>query len=234
MNLVKDNWTKDDIKPFLDYLNQFKREEKIDWTRNIINTNMKVLAILSKDIKSIIKEIGKGNFISFLDLEIDDSYESLLISGGLLSKIKDFDIYKEYLLRYSKKIDNWALCDTLTFNVKGNEDKYISLVNELIKSELPFERRIGISIFFSFISYNEYLDLIYKTVDKFYDEDNYYVQMMIAWLVCELMIKRRDETLKYLEHNNLNKFTVNKMISKCRDSFRVSDEDKEMLKIYRK
>ena len=234
MNLVKDNWTKDDIKPFLAYLNQFKREEKIDWTRNIINTNMKVLAILSKDIKSIIKEIGKGNFISFLDLEIDDSYESLLISGGLLSKIKDFDIYKEYLLRYSKKIDNWALCDTLTFNVKGNEDKYISLVNELIKSELPFERRIGISIFFSFISYNEYLDLIYKTVDKFYDEDNYYVQMMIAWLVCELMIKRRDETLKYLEHNNLNKFTVNKMISKCRDSFRVSDEDKEMLKIYRK
>ena len=195
---------------------------------------MKVLAILSKDIKSIIKEIGKGNFISFLDLEIDDSYESLLISGGLLSKIKDFDIYKEYLLRYSKKIDNWALCDTLTFNVKGNEDKYISLVNELIKSELPFERRIGISILFSFISYNEYLDLIYKTVDKFYDEDNYYVQMMIAWLVCELMIKRRDETLKYLEHNNLNKFTVNKMISKCRDSFRVSDEDKEMLKIYRK
>ena len=158
----------------------------------------------------------------------------MLISGGLLSKIKDFDIYKEYLLRYSKKIDNWALCDTLTFNVKGNEDKYISLVNELIKSELPFERRIGISIFFSFISYNEYLDLIYKTVDKFYDEDNYYVQMMIAWLVCELMIKRRDETLKYLEHNNLNKFTVNKMISKCRDSFRVSDEDKEMLKIYRK
>lgn len=234
MNLVKDNWTKDDIKPFLDYLNQFKREEKIDWTRNIINTNMKVLAILSKDIKSIIKEIGKGNFISFLDLEINDSYESLLISGGLLSKIKDFDIYKEYLLRYSKKIDNWALCDTLTFNVKGNEDKYISLVNELIKSELPFERRIGISIFFSFISYNEYLDLIYKTVDKFYDEDNYYVQMMIAWLLCELMIKRRDETLKYLEHNNLNKFTINKMISKCRDSFRVSDEDKEMLKIYRK
>lgn len=234
MNLIKDIWTKDDIKPFLDYLSQFKREEKIDWTRNIINTNMKVLAILSKDIKSIIKEIGKGNFISFLDLEIDDSYESLLISGGLLSKIKDFDIYKEYLLRYSKKIDNWALCDTLTFNVKGNEDKYISLVNELIKSELPFERRIGISIFFSFISYNEYLDLIYKTVDKFYDEDNYYVQMMIAWLLCELMIKRRDETLKYLEHNNLNKFTVNKMISKCRDSFRVSDEDKEMLKIYRK
>ena len=30
MNLVKDNWTKDDIKPFLAYLNQFKREEKID------------------------------------------------------------------------------------------------------------------------------------------------------------------------------------------------------------
>ena len=234
MNLVKDNWTKDDIKPFLEYLDQFKREEKVDWTRNIINTNMKVLAVLSKDMKNIIKEIGKGNYISFLDLEIDDSYESLAVSGGLLSKIKDFDTYREYLLRYSKKIDNWALCDTLTFNVKGNEENYLFLVEELIKSELPFERRIGISIFFAFISYDEYLDLIFNTVDKFYDETDYYVQMMIAWLVCELMIKRRNETMKYLEHNNLNKFTVNKMISKCRDSFRVSDEDKEMLKSYRK
>ena len=53
--------------------------------------------------------------------------------------------------------------------------------------------------------------------------------MAIAWLVCELMIYNRDKTLKYLEHNKLNKFTINKAISKCRDSYRVSKEDKEFI-----
>ena len=57
--------------------------------------------------------------------------------------------------------------------------------------------------------------------------------MAIAWLLCELMIYNRDMTLKYLEHNNLNIFTINKAISKCRDSYRVSKEDKELLLNFR-
>ena len=57
--------------------------------------------------------------------------------------------------------------------------------------------------------------------------------MSNAWLLCEFMIKQRDKTLHYLKSNNLNKFTINKAISKCRDSFRVSKEDKELLLKYK-
>ena len=57
--------------------------------------------------------------------------------------------------------------------------------------------------------------------------------MGIAWLLCELMIKRRKETLAYLKHHHLNTFVLNKFISKCHDSFRISTEDKELLKTYR-
>ena len=39
---------------------------------------------------------------------------------------------------------------------------------------------------------------------------------------------------KYLNKNKLNKFTINKAISKCRDSYRVTKEDKEMLLQYKK
>ena len=235
MNLVKDNWTKDDIKPFLDYLNQFKREEKIDWTRNIINTNMKVLAILSKDIKSIIKEIGKGNFISFLDLEIDDSYESLLISGGLLSKIKDFDIYKEYLLRYSKKIDNWALCDTYCNSikiVKKYEEKYFKEALKMSLNKDEFISRIGLIMILSHFINKKNLDKIFNTLNKI-NSNKYYINMAEAWLLCELFIKYKEETLKYFETHNLNKFTINKTISKIHDSYRVSYEDKEYINKYK-
>ena len=57
--------------------------------------------------------------------------------------------------------------------------------------------------------------------------------MAVSWLLCELFIHNREETLYYLNNNKLNKFTINKMISKCRDSFRVSDQDKELLLKYK-
>ena len=48
------------------------------------------------------------------------------------------------------------------------------------------------------------------------------------------MIKNSDKMVEYLNHHHLNDFTVNKAISKCRDSFRVSSKDKEMLLKYKK
>ena len=47
--------------------------------------------------------------------------------------------------------------------------------------------------------------------DKFKDEKEYYVNMLNAWLVCELFIKRREKTIEFLTNNNLNKF-INYMI----------------------
>lgn len=66
-----------------------------------------------------------------------------------------------------------------------------------------------------------------------YNEEHYYVNMVIAWLLCDMFIYNREKTLKYLESHHLNKFTVNKFVSKCRDSFRVSTEDKDLLLKYK-
>ena len=89
-------------------------------------------------------------------------------------------------------------------------------------------------ILFKLIDKDEYIDKIYDMLNGFETEKEYYVNMMNAWLICELFIKRRDKTLKFLECNRLNRFTINKGISKCRDSFRVSEEDKLLLLNYRR
>jgi hypothetical protein len=71
-------------------------------------------------------------------------------------------------------------------------------------------------------------------INEFEKETEYYVNMINAWLICELFIKKREETIEFLKDNKLNKFTINKAISKCRDSYRVSKEDKEMLLKFKK
>lgn len=234
MNLVKELWNAEDAVEFKKYLESYKREDKVEWTKNILNTSMPVLAIKSPEIKEIAKEIRKGNYLSFLDLNINDYYENMAINGYLISAIKDFSLMKRYLDRYIKKVDCWASCDLLKFNVKKNEKNFFDLSGEYIKSEKPFVRRIGMYILFEFINNDLYLDKIYEKLNLFEDEEDYYVNMMNAWLVCELFIKRREKTIEFLENNKLNRFTINKSISKCRDSFRVSQEDKEFLLSFKK
>lgn len=234
MDLVKDIWTKEDGKYFIEYLENLKNEEKVAWTKNLLNTNMNVLAIKSPVIKNIIKQIKKGNYLSFLDLNLNDYYESKAINGGIISSIKDFEVMKKYLNIYSKTIDNWASCDSLSFNIKNKEELFYNLALNYRKSKLPFERRLSISILFKFVDNNEYIDKIFNFMDTFYDENEYYVNMINAWLLCECFIKQREKTICYLNNNNLNKFTINKGISKCRDSFRISEEDKEFLLKFKK
>jgi len=233
MNLVKEKWTKEDGKEFIKYLESLKNEDKIDWSKNLLNTNMPVLAIKTPVIKDIVKNISKGNYLSFLDLELSDYYENTAINGFLITRIEDFKIMKKYLNQYVLKIDNWASCDLLSFNVKGKEKEFYDLSCKYITSDLPFVRRVGLSILFNFIDNDEYIDKIFAIMNRFYDETHYYVNMMNAWLFCECFIKRRNETIEFLKNHKLNKFTINKGISKCRDSYRVSQEDKDMLIKYR-
>lgn len=234
MELKKDNWTTSDIEEFNNYLLSFgKGKEKSNWEQKIVNTNKKCIAVPSPKLKEIANEIFKGNFISFIDLWIIDNHSSISIIGYLICKITDFDLMKKYLDTYSSKIDNWAHCDLLKFKVtKNNANRFIKLSETYLQSKLTFQRRIGLIILFNFID-KEHIDYVLKTCNTLLEEKEYYVNMANAWLLCECLIKEREKTLKFLEHHKLNTFTLNKMISKCRDSFRVSKEDKELLIKYK-
>ena len=74
----------------------------------------------------------------------------------------------------------------------------------------------------------EYVNEIFKVIDNIKNEE-YYVEMGIAWLVAELYIKFPKQTMKYLINCNLNKFTYYKALQKARESYRVSKEEKEIL-----
>lgn len=232
MELIKDKWLVQDKEEYYKYLNGLSKKDKIDWTRNIVNTNLEVLAIPVPILKSIGKEIMKGDYVSFLDMKLLDNYESTMVYGSIINNLKDIELVKHYLDIYVNYVDNWSSCDILSINVK-EKDKLFDIGMEYTYSTKPFIRRVGFRILFKYVDNIEYLDKIFERCNEFYNEEHYYVNMMIAWLLCEAFIKNRDLTIKYLDNNRLNSFVINKTISKCRDSFRVSREDKKFLLKYR-
>lgn len=116
---------------------------------------------------------------------------------------------------------------------KGQYNKLLTLSNALIKSKKTFVRRVGILIHFELIKDAKYLDNTFKLLDTLSEEKEYYVNMCAAWLLCECFAKYRNETLAYFKSNKTNNFIINKAISKCVDSYKVSFEDKTLLKTMR-
>ena len=233
-NLNHDLWTKDHLDEYYNYLISLKGNEKqIKFAENVLNTKLKVLGIPAPKLKEIVKSIYEGNYLSFLDLMPNKYHESLMICAYLISKIKDYKLQMKYINKFTKYIDGWSLVDTLKFSIKKHEDEYFDYALKLIKSSEPSTRRIGVRILFSYTKNKSYLNRIYDVIDSFKDETHYYVNMALAWLLCELFIKSRDETISYYKRAKSNKFVINKSISKCRDSYRVSTEDKELLLKYK-
>lgn len=231
IKLDRKNWNKDSIIDFENYLYSIRNEEKIEWTTRIVNTKLQVLAITSPVIKNIAKEICKGNYLEFLGHNGHKYYESTLINGYIINQIKDFALWQKYIFDYINNIDNWATCDILKFNKKWDKEILFNFAESLTRSTEEFKIRVGLRIMFNLIE-TVYLQKIFTLINNLETNNQYYVNMMISWLLCECFIKRRNETLKYLKTNNLNSFVIRKFVSKCRDSYRVSKQDKdELLKL---
>ncbi len=141
-----------------------------------------------------------------------------------------------YFYKYLDLIDNWAITDTFCNSLKivnQNKEFFWDISKKLINSTKVYHIRVGLVLLLNYYGEEEYIQSIIKLLDEI-QNDEYYVNMAMAWLVCEIFIKFPDCGMKYLKHNKLNKFTINKSISKIRDSYRVSNEIKKEILQYKK
>ena len=163
----------------------------------------------------------------------DRYYEEVMIQGLVISHIKDEVLFERYFKIHIQKIDNWALCDTFCSAIKiieKYEEKYFNESVKLSLNQDEFISRVGLVTILDHFIVKKNVDIIFDTLNKI-KSDKFYINMAEAWLVCELYVKFPKETFKFIEKNNLNKFTHNKAISKICDSYRVSKEEKEELKM---
>ena len=75
----------------------------------------------------------------------------------------------------------------------------------------------------------EYLELAAKI-----RSEEYYVNMMIAWFLATALAKQWDAAIGYIEQGRLDTWVHNKTIQKARESYRITEEQKEYLKTLKK
>ncbi len=230
-------WTNEEYKEFVNYLISLQDKKYKEFHSSLVlNSKYEMIGIRAPIMRDISKKIAKSNIEQFLKYAQDKYYEEVMIQGLVISHIKDEELFNKYFKKHINKIDNWALCDSFCNSIKivrKHEEKYFK---EAIKMSLDYEEfisRVGLVMILNHFINKNNLNIILDTLNKI-QSDKFYINMAEAWLICEMYIKYPKEIKKFLENNNLNKFTQNKAISKIHDSYRVSKEEKELLKILKK
>lgn len=196
-----------------------------------------IIGVRVPKLREIAREISKKDYDEFLRNVKDEYYEELALHGLVIgySKISIEDTFK-YLKEFVPKINSWAVCDTTCSNLKITK-KYMKemwdFLEQYINSDKEYEIRFALVMYLNYYLTEEYIDEILKRIDKIANKE-YYVQMAIAWLISFAYIKQKEKTEKYIKNNKLDKFTLNKAIQKICESYRVTEQEKEHLKKYKK
>ncbi len=207
------------------------------FNEKLIPGREKIIGVRMPIAKKMAKEIAKSNDVfDYLDAALkvtDEYYEETLIQGQVIGFMKaDPKIRLKYIKKFIPKIDNWAVCDTFSGNlkfVKDNMDLVWEFLMPYLKSDEEYDIRFVSVMLMDYYIDDEHIDSVIEIYDQI-SHEAYYVKMAAAWGLSFCFIKYPEKTMKFLKKNDLDDWTHNKTIQKIRESRRVDDETKEILK----
>ena len=228
MDFTNIKWSNKTYNELLKYLYTLRDTTYKDFNEKIVNSNYEVLGVSVPILKKLAKELSKTDYKSLLKVIKFNTYEEIMIAFLVISNIKDYEEAIGYLKSYLKCIDSWGVTDTFASSfkiVKKNKERAFLLIDELIKDDYTFSKRLGYVLLLDYFIDKDYLDSIFNYV-KNEESKEYYVQMAISWLLSVMYVKYTKETYAFLKNNKLNNFVIRKTISKINDSYRVTYENK--------
>ena len=189
-----------------------------------------IIGVRVPETRVLAKTLHKeGNYQNFLRELPHKYFEENMLHGLIIENINDYDKCVETLEKFLPFVDNWAVCDSISPKVfKNNKDKLISKIYKWSNSGETHTARFGLKILMThFLDEDfkkEYLNLAASVKGE-----DYYLKMMVAWFFATALAKQWEETVSYIENYSLENWVHNKTISKARESYRISSEQKEYL-----
>lgn len=200
-----------------------------DFNRKFVSSRYPILGVRIPLLKKFANEIEPEQ----IDLDGDLSTEEILLYGFSAAQFKDEDEQIEYLQNILPYIDNWLTCDSIVCALKclKGEKAYQFFVS-LLASEKEFFARVGlVGLMRNFLKTDKLPEILSEI--RQIENDAFYVKMATAWLYCELATINFEVAKKEIE-NCKDPFIKSKAISKSRESFRLTPEQKQILQNLRK
>ncbi len=161
-------------------------------------------------------------------------HEENILHAVLVSDLKDKTECLRELERFLPFVTNWAVSDTLKVNALAKHpDNLKAKIYAWVGSKDVYTVRFGLKVIMDYFLLDNF-DLKLLELAAGVHTDEYYINMMVAWLFATALAKQWDATISFLQEGRLDGWVHNKTIQKACESFRVSEEHKAYLKTLRK
>lgn len=197
----------------------------------IANTRLPMYGVRTPALRALGKRIKK-EYLAFADdffSRGEYSFEEVLLCGWQLGK--DYARNVSLLKRLFPRMDSWAHTDQVIDKFAWAKDPEQLLAEfEYLKSGGEYEIRAYVMMMFGACITADRLRIIFRELPSVPLGKYYYVDMAVAWLLCEIVVKFYDEGVKLLCCDYITAWVLKKAVSKCRDSFRLTDAQKSELR----
>ena len=225
-------------------LEQLSEEDYKKFNENLLPGTKHVLGVRMPKLRALAKEIAKGDFRAYLNEAYEKisadkgSYHEEIMLEGLVIAYAKMELKERffYLDRFVPKIHNWAVCDSCCMGYKFMEKEqevWFSYLRKYRNSSREFEVRFFIVSLLAHYINEAYIEQVLEILNHT-SHEGYYVKMAVAWTLSVCYVKYPEKTRRLLKENTMDEFTHNKTIQKIRESYRVSREEKEELKSWKR
>lgn len=193
-----------------------------------ITPKEQVIGVRVPALRKLAKQLP-DRAVEFLTELPHQYYDENLLHGILISQIRDFDACIRALEVFLPYVDNWAVCDTMSPKVLGeNREVLLPILRRWIASDHIYTCRFGLLCLMRYYLDDgfrpEYLELAAAV-----RSDEYYVRMMVSWFFATALAKQWDASIVYLQQRRLSPWVHSKTIQKARESYRITPEQKAYL-----
>lgn len=191
----------------------------------------RIIGVRTPELRKLAKQISDAEGFK---KELPHAYfEEDQLHSFLLAEGKDFNKTVEEVEAFLPYVDNWATCDQLTPKVfKKHHRELLTHIRRWLKSDHPYTVRFAMKMLMDHFLDGDF-DSEYPELVASVTSEEYYVRMMQAWYFATALAKQCDAALPFITEHRLEKWTHNKAIQKAVESFRITSEQKEILKQYR-
>ena len=193
-----------------------------------------VIGVRTPDLRKMAKQVCKTPAAQeFMQALPHRYFDENQLHVFILSEEKEFNTCIAELERFLPYVDNWATCDQLSPKCfKKHTQELLPHICKWTKSKQTYTIRFGMGMLMRYYLDEafrpEYLEWVASI-----KSDEYYIRMMQAWFFATALAKQWDATLPYIEQHRLHPWTHNKSIQKAIESYRITEEQKEILRVLR-
>lgn len=225
------------VEDLLQELSRFQEDTFATFQRRLISTQSKILGVKMANLKAMAKRllpnakewIEKIKSLEYLEL---DFLKGLLISYQKL----ELDLKLKQLKLFSEEIDNWAVCDTVVCSTRFKEkelEEVYKFIIELLQSKEIFVKRFGVVLLLKYFAGQKEENIFKVLYSMVYGE--YYFDMAVAWYYSVTLTKNFEGTLPYiLKIRDKSEFVYQKSLQKGIESYRLTDLQKQKLRLLKK